>query len=112
VRRELENIRQALETHRRAIEELESSFLRLEEILEGQGTLQSNGREDPSELLSIAQVCQKLAMGKSWVHQRIRSGEIPSVRLGRNIRIKRADLEKYLENHRQGPQGQNTGDGL
>jgi excisionase family DNA binding protein len=42
-------------------------------------------------------------MGKSWVYRRLRSGEIPSVKLGRSIKVKRADLEEYLENHRFRP---------
>ena len=109
---ELEHIRQALESHRQAIEELENTFLKLEETLEGQGTLKPTNDQDSSELLSIAQVCQNLTMGKSWVHQRIKSGEIPSVRLGRNIKVKREALEKYLEDHSYGPQDKKTGDGL
>ena len=101
---ELEAIRRALESHRQAIEELESTFLRLEETLEGQSTFRHPDAQGSSELLSVTQVCQQLAMGKSWVHQRIKSGEIPSVRLGRNIKVKRQDLEKYLEDHSSGPQ--------
>jgi excisionase family DNA binding protein len=42
-------------------------------------------------------------MGKSWVYRRLRSGEIPSVKLCRSIKIKRADLEEYLEKHRYQP---------
>jgi excisionase family DNA binding protein len=38
-------------------------------------------------------------MGKTWVYQRIRSGEIPSVKLGHNIKIRREDLEEYIETH-------------
>ena len=36
-------------------------------------------------------------MGKSWVYRRISSGEIPSVKLGRNIKVKREALEGYLD---------------
>ena len=38
-------------------------------------------------------------MGKSWVYRRLRSGEIPSVRLGRSLRVRRQDLEEYSEKH-------------
>ena len=54
-------------------------------------------------LLSIAQLCQELGMGKSWIYRRLRSGEIPSVKLGRSIKVKREDLEEYLEKHRFRP---------
>jgi excisionase family DNA binding protein len=53
-----------------------------------------------SELLSVMEVCQELSMGKSWVHQRIKSGVIPSIRLGKNIKVRRNDLEEYLERQR------------
>jgi excisionase family DNA binding protein len=42
-------------------------------------------------------------MGKSWVYRRIQSGEIPSVKLGRNIKVRREDLEGYLEHQRYQP---------
>ncbi len=42
-------------------------------------------------------------MGKSWVYRRIKSGEIPSVKLGHNIKVKREDLEQYLEAQRYHP---------
>ena len=111
---ELGHIRRALEAHRKALEELETSFLELEDALDKQGAAKRPNEQEgsSSELLSVLQVCQELAMGKSWVHQRIKSREIPSVRLGRNIKVKREDLEKYLEDHRQGPQGENNDDGL
>ena len=55
----------------------------------------SHGQESV-ELLSIAQVCQELGMGKSWVYNRIKSGEIPSIKLGNNYKVKREDLDQYL----------------
>jgi len=57
------------------------------------------------DLLSVEQVCQELGMGKSWVYHRIRSGEIPSVKLGHNIKVKREDLDQYLEKQRYQPSG-------
>ena len=42
-------------------------------------------------------------MGKSWVYRRIQSGEIPSVKLGHNIKVRREDLEGYLEAQRYRP---------
>jgi excisionase family DNA binding protein len=36
-------------------------------------------------------------MGKSWVYKRIRSGEIPSIKLGHNIKVRREVLEEYLQ---------------
>jgi excisionase family DNA binding protein len=38
-------------------------------------------------------------MGKSWIYRRLRSGEIPSVRLGRSIKVRRDELEAFLHRH-------------
>jgi excisionase family DNA binding protein len=48
-------------------------------------------------LLSVKEVCQELGMSKSWVYQRIHSQEIPSVKLGGSIKVKREDLQGYVE---------------
>jgi excisionase family DNA binding protein len=42
-------------------------------------------------------------MGKTWVYRHLHSGEIPSVKLGRSIKVRRVDLEEYLEKHRYQP---------
>jgi excisionase family DNA binding protein len=55
------------------------------------------------DLLSMREVYQRLGMSKSWVYQRIKSGEIPSVKLGHNIRVRREDLEGYLEANSSDP---------
>src|ERR687885_1354521 len=52
-------------------------------------------------LLSIQQVGEVLGMGRSWVYQQIRSGQIPSVQLGGNIKVRREDLEEYIHKHRR-----------
>ncbi len=55
------------------------------------------------DLLSIPEVCQELGMGKSWVYRRLKSGEIPSIRLGHNIKVKRQDLNQYIESQYSEP---------
>ena len=72
-----------------------------ESISEGAALrLQEDGEQRARvQLLSIPQLCQELGMGKSWLYRRLRSGEIPSVRLGRTIKVRRDELEEYLQNH-------------
>jgi excisionase family DNA binding protein len=101
----LQRLKQALRDHHEVLEELESALLEFEESSEG------NAPERPEEgrslgLLALPDVCQELGMGKSWVYRRLRSGEIPSVKLGRSIKVKRADLEEYLEKQRYQPSGE------
>jgi excisionase family DNA binding protein len=55
-------------------------------------------------LHSIDEVCKALGMGKSWTYRRIKSGEIPSVKLGRSIKVRREDLQEYLQNQRYQPE--------
>jgi excisionase family DNA binding protein len=100
--RSLKQLKQALQAHHEALEQLESALLEFEESISGEAALRPQEEEQRGgvQLLSIAQLCQELGMGKSWVYRRLRSGEIPSVRLGRSIKVRRDELEEYLESHR------------
>jgi len=112
LKRTLEPLRQALESHHRSLEELESRLIEFEETLSGREErperLQAQqqggdgGRGVGLDLLSITDVCRELGMGKSWVYRHIQSGEVPSVKLGHNIKVRREDLEEYLEGQRTG----------
>ena len=107
LKRALETVKQALESHQYALEELESALIEFEGILDQperrpqrpQVKEQGGVGAGSPDLLSITEVCQWLGMGKSWVYRRIKSGEIPSVKLGHNIKVRREDLESYLEAH-------------
>jgi excisionase family DNA binding protein len=101
----LQQLRQALDALRQDQETVESALIEFEEQAlggggqrAGAGTLWSGATA--FQLLSIAEVCQELGMGKSWVYRRLKSGEIPSIKLGHNIKVKREDLEQYLESQR------------
>jgi excisionase family DNA binding protein len=99
--RPLEQLKQALQAHHQAPEQLESALVKFLESVSGEAPLHPQEKEEyrGEQLLSIAQLCQELGMGKSWVYRRLRSGEIPSVSLGRSIKVRRQDLEEYLQKH-------------
>ena len=113
LRRAMEPLRQVLEAHHRSLEELESALIEVDEALSGRAERLERPQQDQQQggeagggsldLLSITDVCQELGMGKSWVYRRIQSGEIPSVKLGRNIKVRREDLEGYLQAQRYQP---------
>jgi excisionase family DNA binding protein len=90
----LEQLKRALQAHREALEALEDALL---------AELESHAQHDGAgrKLLSLKEVCQELGMSKGWVYQRIRRGEIPSTKLGHNIKVKREDLEAYLQAQRR-----------
>ncbi len=95
-------LQQAFEDLRRALEVAESALLEYEETIRGEQapvrSRQQQQKEGGLDLLSIPEVCQELGMGKSWVYQRLRSGEIPSLKLGKTIKVRRQDLQEYLKN--------------
>src|SRR5918998_791181 len=106
--RQSRQLKRAKERLQQALEEVDSVLVECEEALGTELPVpparlvppeRSHG-QGSTDLLSIEQVCQEIGMGKSWVYNRIKSGEIPSVKLGRNIKVKREDLEQYLEGHR------------
>ena len=84
----LDNLRQALEQTESALLELEETFV--EEEKHARGPQEPTG---PQDLLSVIEVCQEIGMGKSWVHHRLKSGEIPNIRLGNNIKVRQALLD-------------------
>ena len=106
---ELKRLKQALEAHEKALEAQRRTFENLQKaLLAFQDALLSVASEQPGgskgiELLSMPQLCQELGMGKSWVYNKLKSGEIPSIKLGRSIRVKREDLDKYLDGQRYQP---------
>jgi excisionase family DNA binding protein len=89
---------------------LASSIVSQEEVtnisLEVDDPLQGPLYEEVSEpaykqalrLLSVQEVGEVLGMGRSWVYQQIRAGEMPSVQLGGTVKVKQKDLEEYVEN--------------
>jgi excisionase family DNA binding protein len=97
----LNQLKEALQAHHNALENLESALLEFEQSISGEATLfpQQEQQRAGVQLLSIPQLCQELGMGKSWIYRRLRSGEIPSVRLGRTIKVRRDELEQYLDRH-------------
>jgi excisionase family DNA binding protein len=48
-------------------------------------------------LLKPAEVATALAIGRGTVCAMLHAGEIPSVRIGRNIRVSRKALERWIE---------------
>ena len=98
-----QRLKRTFEALRQALEEAESALMEFEETLDGNSSTVRPQGQPGLDLLSIPEACQELGMGKSWVYRRLKSGEIPSIKLGHNIKIKREDLERYLESQRYQP---------
>jgi excisionase family DNA binding protein len=101
----LEGLEGAVQRFEEALLELEEGALKEEALKEGalleEGALEEgapvhhNGQS--SRLLSPSEVCQKLEADSASVYRRLRSGEIPSLKLGSAMKVRRADLEGYMK---------------
>ena len=52
------------------------------------------------EWLSVADLCQLLGIGRTLAYQLVAEHTIPAVRVGRAIRVRKADVEQWLEENR------------
>jgi excisionase family DNA binding protein len=97
----LRTLLQTLNALQRSLESVRTALIEFEGDLSRQSSsLPEEQRPEEQrglELLSISEVCRELGMGKSWVYRRLKSGEIPSIKLGHNTKVKRSDLEQYVQ---------------
>jgi putative molybdopterin biosynthesis protein len=52
------------------------------------------------EFLTVEEVQELLKVGRTFAYSLVRSGELPSYRVGRLLRIRRTDVEHWLESSR------------
>jgi predicted DNA-binding transcriptional regulator AlpA len=99
----LHNLKQALRSCRRALEEFESALLEaLEETPDENGEAPKRSPNGHNlSLLSLPEVCQELGEERTVVHQRLRSGEIPSLKLGHALKVRQVDLQEYMKGQRR-----------
>jgi excisionase family DNA binding protein len=57
-------------------------------------------------LLTCQQAAELLAVKTAWVYQAARTGRLPSIRVGRNVRLLRSDLEHFIAQQRVTDAGQ------
>lgn len=56
-----------------------------------------NNTRQPELLLTVEAVAVALSLGRGTIYQMITRGEIPCVRLGRAVRIRRDLLDSWIE---------------
>ena len=84
-------------------EELSSVTLEVDDPVQG---VLHEGISEPVykrglQLLSVQEVAGLLGMGRSWVYEQIKRGEMPGVHLGGSVKVRREDLEAYIEARRR-----------
>ena len=55
----------------------------------------------PKLLLRIGEACSATGYSRSFLYERISAGELPVVRSGRTVRIRRDQLEAWIERQQQ-----------
>ncbi len=55
------------------------------------------GRDIGESLLTVGEVANLMRVSNMTVYRLIKSGQLAAVRVGKNYRIRRRDLERYLE---------------
>lgn len=55
----------------------------------------------PDELLKLKQVANHFSVSTRTVRRWIDAGELVACRIGRTIRIRREDLERFIRQHRR-----------
>lgn len=60
--------------------------------------------QDDKVFLTIGQVLSYLNVKSRTVYRLIKAGELPAIRVGRQWRIRRSDLDAWLEGQRPGSQ--------
>jgi excisionase family DNA binding protein len=103
-----QRLEQALKNYQHDLEGLQSALLGFKEALlefeEGalnESASQHQQNDHNPRLLSVAEVCLRLGLDKSSVHQKLRSGEIPSLTSGQATKVRQRDLEEYIRGQRR-----------
>lgn len=65
-------------------------------MLQGARKPPTNGKEKKTGLLTVSEAADALGMSTAWVYQQTDSGELPHVRLGGAVRLRRKDVDKFV----------------
>lgn len=59
---------------------------------------------DRVPLRTVPEVALRLGVPVSWVYAKVEAGELPHIKLGRYVRFDEAEVLRYLDAQRRGPQ--------
>jgi excisionase family DNA binding protein len=60
------------------------------------------GTRVPDRLLTADEVAERLSIGLSTAYLLLQRGELPSVRIGRSVRVRPEDLGRFVVARREG----------
>lgn len=53
------------------------------------------------EYLRVPEVAEVLRIARTRAYELVAEGEVPSIRIGRSVRVSRTELDRWLEEQRQ-----------
>jgi excisionase family DNA binding protein len=57
--------------------------------------------DEQHEYLKVMEVARIIRVARSRAYELVAQGEIPSIRIGRSVRVNRRELDRWLEEQRQ-----------
>ena len=60
---------------------------------------------EPDTLLDVVQLSTYLNVSRSWIYERIRGNEIPYTKLGKFLRFKKSEIDRWAESKSIKPPG-------
>lgn len=76
--------------------DIEAIANRVAEILRPMLACMAN-HDEKDALLDVAQLADYLNVSPSWIYDRIRDNEIPHAKLGKYLRFRRQEIDKWVE---------------
>ncbi len=52
-------------------------------------------------IYTIPEIAQYLKLSKSKVYQLVQKGQLPHIKIGKNVRVKESDLNQWIDKQRQ-----------
>ncbi len=57
--------------------------------------------DEQHEYLKVPEVARVIRVARSRAYELVAEGDIPSIRIGRSVRVSRRELDKWLDEQRQ-----------
>ena len=89
-----QRLQSALLGYKEALVGYKEALQKFEEGLNGDESQPPNGQS--LRLRSPSEVCLELGEERTVVEQKLRSGEIPALKLGDALKVRQADLKEYM----------------
>lgn len=82
-----------------AVSQLSEKLANIEKILLSQR--QEKPKEDPDELLNVAQAAEFLDLATASIYSKVSRGDLPAMKRGKRIYFSKKDLWKFLKEGRK-----------